>query len=542
VTAASTCRSVVDTDNIGWLVLDKPGTSTNTLGRQVLEDLAQQLTQLKKQPLRGLVLRSGKASGFVAGADINEFTQLASQSAALALVELGQSICQRLESLNYPTVAALHGFALGGGLELALACRYRVAVGDARLVLGLPEVQLGIHPGFGGTVRSVRLLGVRAAMNLMLTGRNVHAEQALKLGLVDRLVPTPGDLEDAARKLIRKPPAPHRPPLSERALSWPPVRPFIRPALLRQVAKQARREHYPAPYAVVDLWARYGARGTRAYRAEAQSIAALFHSETARNLIRVFLLQERLKGQSPKDAHPVRRLHVIGAGVMGGDIAAWSALRGLTVTLQDRELNFIQPALTRAQALFDKRLHSADERRAAVARLEADVAGAGVADADLIIEAIFEDLNAKQALYSAAEPNMAPGAVLASNTSSLTLEALSKTLEDAGHLVGLHFFNPVAQMPLVEVVHSAATRPEILQRALSFTRQIDKLPLPCRSSPGFLVNRVLFPYLHEALHAAGEGIPLRSSIARRPTLACRWVRSSWLTSSDSTWCCTLAKS
>jgi 3-hydroxyacyl-CoA dehydrogenase/enoyl-CoA hydratase/3-hydroxybutyryl-CoA epimerase len=496
----------VDTEKIGWLVLDKPGSSANTLGRQVLEDLRTQIQSLEQQPLRGLVIRSGKPSGFVAGADINEFTTLTSEAEALELITLGQNIFSRIEALRCPTVAALHGFVLGGGLELALACRYRIAVGDSKLALGLPEVQLGIHPGFGGTVRTVRLIGVRPGMTLMLTGRSVRAEQALQLGLVDRLVSSLGELEAAARDLIRHPPRPHRPPLVERLLSWPLVRSSVRPALLRQVARSARRDHYPAPYAMVDLWSKYGAHGDVAYRGEARSLASLFHSDTARNLIRVFQLQDRLKGLAGKADAPIDHVHVIGAGVMGGDIAAWCAVRGLNVTLQDREMKFIEPAITRAQTLFAKRLHSTEERSAASTRLRADVEGAGVANADIVIEAIYEDLAAKQALYRAAEPRMAPAAVLASNTSSLTLELLATTLRDPGHLVGLHFFNPVPQMPLVEVVHYAATRREALARAMAFTRRIDKLPLPCRSSPGFLVNRVLFPYLHEALHAAGEGI------------------------------------
>lgn len=506
MTLLATNRLDVDADQIGWLVLDKPGSSANTLGTQVLQELLQQIGALEKQSLRGLVIRSAKKSGFIAGADINEFTAFASEADALKMMALGQKLCDRIEALPYPTVAALHGFALGGGLELALACRYRVALGDATLSLGLPEVQLGIHPGFGGTVRTVRLIGVRPAMNLMLTGRPVRAEQALKLGLVDRLVATPEELDSAARDYIRTTPPPHRPSFGERILSWSGVRPLVRPALLRQVAKAARREHYPAPYAMVDLWSKYGAHGQQAYTGEARSIAALFHSDTARNLIRVFKLQERLKGLAGKAEAPVERIHVIGAGVMGGDIAAWCALRGLKVTLQDRELKYIEPALARAQILFAKRLSSVPDRTAAADRLRADVEGAGVRTANIVIEAIFEDLSAKQALYSIAEPRMQPGAVLASNTSSLTLESLSTTLNDRGHLVGLHFFNPVPQMPLVEVVHYPETRSDILTSAMAFTRRIDKLPLPCRSSPGFLVNRVLFPYLHEALHAAGEGI------------------------------------
>jgi 3-hydroxyacyl-CoA dehydrogenase/enoyl-CoA hydratase/3-hydroxybutyryl-CoA epimerase len=498
----------IDADQIGWLSFDKPGSSANTLSHEALFELGSQLQALAARTLRGLVIRSAKTSGFIAGADIREFTTFSSQTAALEHIRQGQRICSQLEALPYPTVAAIHGFALGGGLELALACRYRVAVGDSKLNLGLPEVQLGIHPGFGGTVRSIRLLGVRAAMGLMLTGRSVRADRAQKIGLIDRLVERSADLADAARQIIFAAPAPHRPSLTERALSWPGVRRFLRPTLLRQVAAQASREHYPAPYAIIDLWSQFGARGEAAYAAEAQSIAALFYSDTTRNLIRVFLLQDRLKGLAGKTKVAVERVHVIGAGVMGGDIAAWCALRGLQVTLQDRELSFIEPALRRARALFEKRLPTPAERAQASERLMADVAGAGVGQAEVVIEAIFEDLEAKRALYAAAEPRLRSGALLASNTSSLTLEMLSAGLNDPGRFVGLHFFNPVAQMPLLEVVHSARTRPEAISAAMAFARRIDKLPLPCLSSPGFLVNRVLFPYLHEAMHAAGEGIAL----------------------------------
>jgi 3-hydroxyacyl-CoA dehydrogenase/enoyl-CoA hydratase/3-hydroxybutyryl-CoA epimerase len=498
----------VDEERIGWLTVDKPGSSANTLGRAGLYELRQQIELAAGQSLKGLVIRSTKPSGFMAGADIREFSSAESDATMREVIALGQDLFARIEALPCPVVATLHGFALGGGLELAMACHYRVAVGDAKLSLGLPEVQLGLHPGFGGTVRSVRLLGVRPAMQLMLTGRSVRAAQALKLGLVDRLVATIVELESAARDLIRKPPARHRPSLSERCMSFPVIRPLLRLALLRQVAARARRDYYPAPYAIVDLWARYGARGTAAYAAEARSFAAILSTPSARNLIRVFLLQDRLKGLAGKSAGHIEHVHVIGAGVMGGDIAAWCALRGLQVTLQDRDLKLIQPALQRAAALYAKRLPSETERAAARARLQADVAGQGVASAEVVIEAIFEDLAAKQALYAVAEPQLRAGAVLASNTSSLTLQALGGTLSDPGHLVGLHFFNPVAQMPLVEVVHFPPTRVEALATALTLIRRLDKLPLPCRSSPGFLVNRVLFPYLFEALHAAGDGVGL----------------------------------
>jgi 3-hydroxyacyl-CoA dehydrogenase / enoyl-CoA hydratase / 3-hydroxybutyryl-CoA epimerase len=494
-------------DGIGVLVLDVPERSANTLGSVVLRGLGVELDAIERAPPRGLIVRSGKASGFIAGADINEFTGFRSKDDALAAIRLGQQLCDRLEALPCPTVALLQGFALGGGLELALACRYRVGVDDGKLTLGLPEVQLGIHPGFGGTVRLVRLVGVRPAMDVMLTGKNIRGDKALRMGLVDRLVPA-NQAGSAARELIAQHPAPHRPPFVERLLSAGPVRPFIAPALRRQVAARVRADHYPAPYAIVELWAKHGAHGRAAYESEAQSIADLFGSDTAHNLVRVFQLQDRLKalGAKPPEGLPrVAHVHVVGAGLMGGDIAAWCALRGYTVSLQDRAIEYVAPALKRAAELFAKRIPKEDERAAVVARLVADVDGARVPDADLVIEAIFENLDAKRALYASLLPRMKPTAVLATNTSSLVLESLDAGMADPGRFVGLHFFNPVAQMPLVEIIHTAATRPEVLAVAAAFVRRIDKLPLPCRSSPGFLVNRVLIPYMQEGMIAVEQG-------------------------------------
>jgi 3-hydroxyacyl-CoA dehydrogenase/enoyl-CoA hydratase/3-hydroxybutyryl-CoA epimerase len=496
-----------DSQGIAWLTLDKPDSSANTLSQQVMRELDALLQSLARTPPRGVIIRSGKASGFIAGADINEFTTLANAAAGYQLTRAGQITFERIERLSCPTVAAIHGFALGGGLELALACRYRVAVGDERLQLGLPEVQLGIHPGFGGSVRAVRLLGVRPAMQLMLTGRPVRADKAARIGLVDRLVGA-AELDAAARELVLKPPAPHRPALVERLLSLAPVRPFIKPALIRQVAAKAPRAHYPAPYAMIDLWARNGAHGEGAFEAEARSIAAMFETPTSHNLIRVFLLQDRLKAQSTQAAAQVNAVHVVGAGVMGGDIAAWCALRGFEVTLQDRALEYIEPALKRAAELFEKRLRVTDKISAARARLRADVEGVGVAAADVIIEAIFESLEAKRALYAALEPRMKPTALLATNTSSLQLEPLAQQLARPERLVGLHFFNPVSQMPLVEVVCGASTSADAQALGVAFTRRLDKLPIACRSAPGFVVNRVLMPYLHEAMYLAQEGVPL----------------------------------
>lgn len=492
-----------DAEGVAWLTIDKPGTSANVLSSSVLQELDTFLEPLRRSPPRAVVVVSAKKSGFIAGADIKEFTGLTDVQQGYALIHGGQEVLNHLEALPCPTVAAVHGFALGGGLELALACRYRVAVGDERLSLGLPEVQLGIHPGFGGTVRSVRLLGVRPAMELMLTGKPVRADKALRIGLVDRLV-SAEELRAAARQIALEAPVPRRAPFAERALSWPMVRPFIRGKLTAQVARKARRDHYPAPYAMIDLWA----NGGKSYEAEARSIAHLFTTPTSRNLVRVFLLQDRLKALGGKAGADLKHVHVVGAGVMGGDIAAWSAMRGLTVTLQDRSIELIEPALKRAGVLFSKRLRDPAKSAAARERLRADVAGDGVPEADVVIEAIFENLEAKRELYARLEPRMKAGALLATNTSSLMLEPLMAGLARPERLVGLHFFNPVAQMPLLEIVQSRQTDAAVTQAAVGFARKLDKLPVPCRSAPGFLVNRVLMPYLHEAMFAAQEGVPL----------------------------------
>jgi len=497
-----------DADRVAFLILDKAGTSTNTLSSDVLRELDARLAEIERAKPPAVVVCSAKASGFVAGADIKEFTGLRNPAQAYELIRIGQTVFDRLAALPCPTAAAINGFALGGGLELALACRYRVASSDGRVSLGLPEVQLGIHPGFGGTVRSVRLIGVRAAMDLMLTGRTVKAEKALALGLVDQLALT-AELRARAKVLALARPSPRSAGWLEALLGFGPIRGMVANALRKQVSRKVRREHYPAPYAIIDLWEHHGARGPQAFEAEARSIAALMCTDTSRNLVRVFLLQDRLKSLGGKAAIEFRHVHVVGAGVMGGDIAAWCASRGMTVTLQDRAEEYVRPALVRAREFFAKKLGDPAAARAAEARLTMDIEGDGAANADVIVEAIFENAQAKRDLYARLEPRMKPGALLATNTSSLMLETLSSELKDPGRLIGLHFFNPVAKMPLVEVIASRDTRPEVRQAGTAFTRKLDKLPLPCSSAPGFVVNRVLMPYLNEAMFLAEEGVALK---------------------------------
>jgi 3-hydroxyacyl-CoA dehydrogenase / enoyl-CoA hydratase / 3-hydroxybutyryl-CoA epimerase len=496
----------VDADRVAWLVCDTPGTSTNVLSSTVLRDLAAQLADIATQRPAGVVIRSAKAGGFIAGADIKEFLKIRTPDEGYELVRAGQSVLQTLAELPCPSVAALHGFALGGGLELALACTYRVAADDATLSLGLPEVLLGIHPGFGGTVRSVQLIGVRPALDLMLKGKPYKGARALAVGLIDELVP-PADLRERAKsRLLRSPPKATA-PFVDKLLNLAPARPFIARQATSTLRQSVRRDQYPAPYAVLDLWQRHGAAGAESYEAEARSIAELMCTPTSRNLVRVFLLQDRLKSLGGKSSADFRHVHVIGAGVMGGDIAAWSAFRGMTVTLQDRSEELIQPALDRAKAFFERRLKDPAAAAAAFARLRMDVKGDGVAASDVVIEAIFENVDAKRALYAELEPKLKPDAILATNTSSIRIETLCERLRDPSRLVGIHFFNPVAQLQLVEIVQGTNTQPQVVQRALKFTRKLDKLPLPCKSGPGFVVNRILTPYVNEALFALEGGIP-----------------------------------
>jgi 3-hydroxyacyl-CoA dehydrogenase / enoyl-CoA hydratase / 3-hydroxybutyryl-CoA epimerase len=495
----------IDPDRVAWLVCDTPEASTNVLSAAVLRDLAALLEDIAAKRPAGVVIRSAKPNGFIAGADIKEFLNIRTSAQGFELVRAGQAVLQQLEDLPCPSVAALHGFVLGGGLELALACTYRIGADDPTLSLGFPEVMLGLNPGFGGTVRSVRLVGARPALDLMLKGKPYKGARALAVGLVDELVPPPDLRERAKSRVLRAPPQ-RTAPYIEKLLNLPPLRPLIAARAASTLRRSVRRDHYPAPYAILDLWRRHGAAGAESYEAEARSISDLMCTSTSRNLVRVFLLQDRLKNLGGKPPGDFRHVHVIGAGVMGGDIAAWSAFRGMTVTLQDRSAGLIQPAMERAKVFFEKRLKDPSAAAAAFARLRMDVQGDGVAEADVVIEAIFENADAKRALYAELEPKLKPDAILATNTSSIKIETLAGKLADPTRLVGIHFFNPVAQLQLVEIVQGTDTRQQVTQNALKFVRALDKLPLPCRSAPGFVVNRILTPYVNEALFALESGI------------------------------------
>jgi len=494
-------------DGVLVLSLDRAGESVNALSRAVLEELEQILERVRIEPPKGLILRSAKSAGFIAGADIREFQRFAERGETLDAITRGHRVFGRLAGLPIPTVAAIHGHCMGGGLEIALACRARIASDDPKTRLGVPEVKLGIQPGWGGTARLPHLVGAPAAFDMMLTGRSLSASAARAIGLVDKVVPA-ASLLDEARKLLGRRSA--RPLLSRwkiAASNWWLTRQILAPLLRKQVARKADPRHYPAPYAMIEFWRRNGGSVARGLAAEPRSVVKLAQTPTARNLVRVYFLQEALKSLGNAQPHGIQRVHVVGAGVMGGDIAAWCALQGFDVTLQDREMKYIQPALDRAREMFTRKLKTEDRIAPALARLRADVDGAGVPQADLVIEAIYENREAKQALYASIEPQLKPDAILATNTSSIPLPELGAGLKDPSRFVGIHYFNPVALMMLVEIVRHDQLSASTAARAAAFVKAIDKLPVPVSTSPGFLVNRILVPYLIEAATIYAEGVP-----------------------------------
>jgi len=500
----------IETDPTGivWLHLDKADGTTNVLSAAILGEFSNILDELEQNVPRAVVILSDKESGFIAGADVKEFTSFENEEAALLAIRRGHDIFNRLESLRCPTIALIHGFCLGGGMELALACRYRVADNDPKTRLGLPEVRLGIHPGFGGTLRSIRLLGVLSAMDMMLTGRSLSARAAQKIGLVNYAVPK-RHLLNAARGIVTQPPKTTDLPLWKRLASHKQIRPLLAKLFYKKVAAKAPRSHYPAPYSLIDLWVQHYDDPKLMLEHEAQSVAHLIVGRTAQNLIRVFFLQEQIKALGKADDFTARHVHVIGAGVMGGDIATWCALRGFRVTLQDQKHEALANVMKRAYKLFQKRLKDRFLITDAMDRLIPDPKGNGLSRADVIIEAIFEDVDVKRELFKSIESIVKPDAILATNTSSIPLDEISSVLQQPPRLVGLHFFNPVALMPLVEIVQSPTTDAGVAKTAAAFTRNIDRLPLPVSSTPGFLVNRILMPYLIEAVTLAQEGIPLK---------------------------------
>ncbi|MEG6509295.1 3-hydroxyacyl-CoA dehydrogenase NAD-binding domain-containing protein [Methyloligella sp. 2.7D] len=508
-------RFEVDYEGVAWATFDREGESVNSLGRRPLEELATIVDKTEelaaKGEVKGLVIISAK-DNFIVGADIREFEAFDTEDKVKEALSGPLALLDKIEAMKVPVVAAIHGYCLGGGLELALACHYRIADRDEATRLGFPEVKLGIFPGLNGTVRAIKAAGPLDAMTAMLTAKMLRPSAARAIGLVDQLVPSRHGLRWAARKAVLKNRRSKGAGLTKRLMAKSPARGLLVKKMREKTAAKVREDHYPAPFRLIDLFEEHGDNLAEMKTAETEAFAPLMASETSRNLRRVFKLSELLKAEAPKQetglgAFVPRRVHVIGAGTMGADIAAWCVVSGMEASLQDLDEAQIEKGIARGHGLFKKRLRSRAEQKAAMSRLIADPKGAHIGRADVVIEAIVEKLDVKQALFRDLETKLKPGAVLATNTSSLKLEDIAAGLSDPGRLIGLHFFNPVAQLPLVEVVRGDQSREEEVKKACLFVVAINKMPLIVKSCPGFLVNRVLAPYMMEAAKQFEHGQP-----------------------------------
>lgn len=513
----------VDGDGVAWLTFDRPGSRANILTSGVMERLdgvlAEILAGIRAGTIRGLVVRSGKPGMFIAGANVDEIAAITDPAEAEAKARLGQEIFLRVDRLPVFTVAAINGVCLGGGTELVLACDYRIAADAPATRIGLPEIQLGIIPGFGGTTRLPRLVGLQAALPIILTGRPVNARNAQRIGLVDERV-HPAMLEERARQVVLDRLAGKRLPerkrgAAERLLNNPVARKLVLAQARKQVLKETKG-HYPAPLAALDTLAETEALPLEAaLKVEARTLGRLVVTPESKNLIHVFHLMEAAKRPVTSAApRPVERVGVLGAGVMGGGIAQLLANRGFHVRLKDIAPGPLGHGLKTARELFDKavqrkRLERREaEQRMALISPTLDYSGFG--SAQLVIEAVVERMDVKQRVLREVEQVARPGAVLTSNTSALSISEMQEVLERPQDFAGMHFFNPVNRMPLVEIVRGARTGDEAVATVWSAVRAVDKTPLVVRDGPGFLVNRILAPYMNEAGWLLADGASIQA--------------------------------
>jgi len=503
-------RLDVDVEDIAWAIFDREGETANALGQRPLEELFQIIEWVEKaaseKRIRGLGVLSGKPGSFIVGADIREFDALDTEARVIEGIAPVNQLLDRIEGLGVPVVCGIHGVCLGGGMELALACHFRIATRDDATRIGFPEVKLGIFPGFNGTARAIRQAGALSAMQTMLTGAMVRASAARRMGYLDALVPGPLELRWAVRKAILRKRKSKPASIIKAMLSKWPARRLLAKKMRTETAKKVREDHYPAPFRLIDLFETYGGSFSAMKRAETKAFAPLMVSDTSRNLRRVFGLSEMLKAQAPKgaDFKPLR-VHVIGAGVMGADIAGWCVASGMEVSLQDLSAEQIQKGIAVQGKTLRRRFKTKALRAAAKARLIADPEGKLLPRADVVIEAIVEKLEVKQKLFADLEARLKPGAVMATNTSSIMIEDIAEPLKDPSRLIGIHFFNPVAQMPLVEVVRGEKSGSDQVEKGCVFVTALNKFPLIVKSMPGFLVNRVLAPYMFEAFQRVERG-------------------------------------
>jgi 3-hydroxyacyl-CoA dehydrogenase/enoyl-CoA hydratase/3-hydroxybutyryl-CoA epimerase len=512
---------------LAHLVMDDPARRVNVLDEAAIADLETALGVLEGTAgLRGVIVRSGKPGSFIAGADVNVIGGITDRAQVQAIVRRAQAVFSRLAALPVPTVAAIDGVCLGGGTELALACDSRVASEEPHTKIGLPEVMLGILPGFGGTTRLPRLVGLSAALDLILTGRTLDARRAERMGLVWRAVPQTWLLEWAERRLSEISSRPegrrrdvHRPQgIGPTLLDGTSVGRSIALSQARKMTMKRTGGRYPAPLAALRVLEHGLPRKVEESLAlEAEEVGHLVVGPVCKNLVRVFHLSERaakdpvVPEPAPEPA-PVRSMSLVGTGVMGAGVAELASRNGIEVRMRDLQPAALTRALVTIRRIIDdrgrKRRTKDREKDAQMAKVLPTLDLSGVSRVDLALEAVVEDLDVKRRVFAELEVRMRPDAVLATNTSSLSVDELAGGLQRPERFCGFHFFNPVHQMPLVEVVRGERTSDATLVTAVAFARRLGKTPVVVRDTPGFVVNRILMPYMREAMHLLEEGYAL----------------------------------
>lgn len=536
MTASPSPTFEIDDDAIGWIRFDDPDRSMNVLSEPVMNRFAETIDEVqlaaREARVRAVVI-VGKPNSFIAGADIDVIDRTEDPALAEEQIRLGQAIFSDITRVPVPTVAAIHGVCVGGGVEMALACDHRVLSDSVRTTMSLPEVQLGILPAWGGTTRLPRLIGLQAALDMLLTGKKVRPTKARRVGLASAILPAP-IFEKAIREFTlglvgeKGAPRPHRRSLLQRALDrTPPGRAIVLRTARKKVLQQTGG-HYPAPLAILDVLGQtLGGSVEEGLAAEAREAAALLVGPVCKNLVHVFHMREAsrkgtgLPADSTAKPRSVAKVGVLGAGVMGGGIAQLAASRGIESWMKDIEHEAVTGGLRHARGLFDKatkrRRMTRREATQAMERISGGVEYHGLSGSDVVVEAIVEKIEVKKAVLTELEAHVSDACIIATNTSSLSVEEMANALSKPERFCGMHFFNPVHRMPLVEVIRAPSTSNEAVATIYKLSLDLGKVPVVVGDGPGFLVNRILGPYLNEAGFLLSDGAPIEviDRIAKR---------------------------
>lgn len=508
----------LDDKNVVTVSLSVAGRPMNVLDWSVMNELERIIGEIEQeQDARAVVFRSHKESGFLAGADVHGIAKISSPEEVRRLIRFGQGIFNRIDQLKIPTIAVIHGPCLGGGLEWALACDYRVARNNSSTQLGLPEIKLGLIPGWGGTQRLPKLIGTRSALDLILKGKSVDAGQAKRIGLIDRAIaPESWDQEVSAFVASRldRSAKPSRRTVEGRLMRWLII------AMTRRQTR-AQQSHYPAIAAAIEAVEASMNSKVDGFAIERENFAELISTATCRNLLDMFTAREAARNPSTwiptrEDSSlrdPIQKIGIVGAGIMGAGIAQWALMRGFTVAVKEIDGAAVEAGRKRIHTLIDgqakrKSLGIADLSNL-LSRIHVSSDAAALDDCDLVIEAAVEKESVKAAIFRSLGDRTDANAILTSNTSSLSIESMANVTTRPNRVAGLHFFNPVHRMDLVEVVVAPQTDPQTVARLVGFVRALGKTPIVAKDSPGIVVNRVLFPYLGEAVRMVSEGIDVQ---------------------------------